>query len=71
MDYSCPSVGKIIAMDYLYYQFLSYDANSVGERRVVEFHLAKDAAGQENVISWNDESVEAVIVLIEWTVRNS
>jgi hypothetical protein len=35
MDFSYPSSGKLIAMDYMYYEFSTQDANAVGDRSIV------------------------------------
>jgi hypothetical protein len=45
LDYSYLSTGKILALDYMYYQILSQDVNAVGDRAEIEFHISKDLTG--------------------------
>jgi hypothetical protein len=45
MDYSFPSIGKLIAMDYMYYEFSTQDANAVADRAMVQFQLVNMTGG--------------------------
>jgi hypothetical protein len=45
LDYSNLSAGKIVAMNYSYFQIGSQDVNGVGDRSIVKFHLSTSPGG--------------------------
>jgi hypothetical protein len=69
LDYSSLSAGKIVAMNYSYFQIGSQDVNGVGDRSVVNFSLSTKPGGQQNVLDWANlpDTIKNIIVLIEWS----
>jgi hypothetical protein len=69
LDYSNLSAGKIVAMNYSYFQIGSQDVNGVGDRAIVKFHLSTKPGDQQNVLDWAHlpDVIKNVIVLIEWS----
>jgi hypothetical protein len=69
LDYSNLSAGKIVAMNYSYFQIGSQDVNGVGDRTIVKFHLSTKPGDQQNVLDWANlpAAIKSVIVLIEWS----
>jgi hypothetical protein len=69
LDYSNLSAGKIVAMNYSYFQIGSQDVNGVGDRAIVKVHLSTKPGDQQNVLDWAHlpDVIKNVIVLIEWS----